>query len=241
MNRVKTGVDGLDEVLNGGFPEESITLVSGPPGSGKSILGYQFINQGIQQGERCLLITLDRKENKVIAQAEEFNFLFRKAVEEGKLKVLYMDVNKRYIYETIIKEILKGGYDRVVIDSITPLTEAPFYLRDMSLNENINFIDPEDFSVMKEDIPLKRLHLRYIMDALESIGCTAIVTAEAPLGSTGESRDTVSEFLADGVIFLNFDPAMDRRKLTVLKMRNTPHTLKTQNIIIGNNGIELMK
>lgn len=241
MERIKTGVYGLDEIINGGFPKESITLVSGPPGSGKSIFAYQFINQGLKEGERCLLISLDRKEKKIIMQAEEMNFDFKNALEEGRLKILYVDVNKRYIYEEIIKEITSGGYDRIVIDPITPLAETPFYIKDMTLNNDINFIDAEDFSIMNEDIPLKRLHLRYIMDAIESTGCTAVVTSEASFDSSGASRDTVSEFLADGVIFLSFDPAMDRRKLTVLKMRNTHHTLKTQNIIINDTGIQLMK
>ena len=54
------------------------------------------------------------------------------------------------------------------------------------------------------------------------------------------SRDGISEFLADGVITLSFDPTMDRRKLAVMKMRNTKHTLKPQSIQIDTGGIKLV-
>ena len=78
------------------------------------------------------------------------------------------------------------------------------------------------------------------MNALESSESTAIVTSELPMGSTNLSRDGISEFLADGVITLNFDQTMDRRKLSIMKMRNTKHTLKPQEIQIGPGGITLV-
>ena len=241
MERIRTGVEGLDEILSGGFPKESITLVSGPPGSGKSIFCYQFINQGVNEGKRCLLVTLDRKVDKIITQAEELGFPFRASVDSGMLKILYVDTNKRSTYDTILREILNGGYERIVIDSITPLIEMPVHLKDTVSSDGIDFIDPAEFNNLDTDITLKRFHLKYIIDAIESAGGTALITSEAPFDSSGVSRDTISEFLADGVIFLNYDPAMDRRKLTVIKMRNTPHTLKTQSIGIGEGGLRLLR
>ena len=78
------------------------------------------------------------------------------------------------------------------------------------------------------------------MDALETAETTSIVTSELPMGSSLLSRDGISEFLADGVITLNFDPTMDRRKLSVMKMRNTKHTLRPQDIEIGEGGIRFI-
>ena len=77
------------------------------------------------------------------------------------------------------------------------------------------------------------------MNALESSGATSVVTSELQLGSTALSRDGVSEFLADGVITLSYDTTMDRRKLAIVKMRNTKHSLKPQNMSITGNGITL--
>jgi KaiC/GvpD/RAD55 family RecA-like ATPase len=78
------------------------------------------------------------------------------------------------------------------------------------------------------------------MSTLESTKSTSVVTSELIVGSALLSRDGISEFLADGVVTLSFDPTMDRRKLSVMKMRNTRHTLKPQDIIIGSGGIKLI-
>ncbi|RLF57969.1 MAG: hypothetical protein DRN25_05780, partial [Thermoplasmata archaeon] len=61
IERISTGIPKLDELLQGGLPKNSVTLVSGPPGSGKSILCFHFINAGIKNGERCLYISVDQK------------------------------------------------------------------------------------------------------------------------------------------------------------------------------------
>jgi len=84
------------------------------------------------------------------------------------------------------------------------------------------------------------MHLRYILSTLESTNSTSIVTSELPVGSSLLSRDGISEFLADGVITLSLDPTMDRRKLSVMKMRSTKHTLKPRDIVIDHGGIKIV-
>jgi KaiC/GvpD/RAD55 family RecA-like ATPase len=84
LERVKTGIKGLDELLLGGFPKESITLISGPPGSGKSIFCYQFIAKGIEEGDKCLYLTLDKKIEGLLVQAAELGITFDSAIEKGK-------------------------------------------------------------------------------------------------------------------------------------------------------------
>ena len=93
---------------------------------------------------------------------------------------------------------------------------------------------------MGGNIPVRRLHLRSILNALETADSTSMVTSEVNLGSSLCSRDGISEFLVDGVVLLSFDPTMDRRKLSVMKMRSTRHTLKPQNIEIGTGGIKII-
>lgn len=66
------------------------------------------------------------------------------------------------------------------------------------------------------------------------------MTSEIPEGSRSLSRDTISEFLVDGIILLDLDMTMDRRKLTVRKMRATKHSLKPQNITIATGGIKFV-
>jgi KaiC/GvpD/RAD55 family RecA-like ATPase len=236
--RMQTGIRGLDDLLLGGFPKESITLVSGPPGSGKSIFCYQFLMKGVEHGEKCLYLTLDKKIETHLLQALELGFNFQPAIDKGQIKFLFLNINKKLIYETMVNEILSGNYERIVLDSITPLSEMPIYINNKEFSSEIDNIDHEELST--GNFPIRRLHLHYIMNALETSRCTAVVTSELSSGSTNYSRDGLSEFLADGVIVLSLDPTMDRRKLTVMKMRSTKHTLKSQNIEIGKGGITIV-
>jgi len=138
----------------------------------------------------------------------------------------------------MVNEILSGNYSRIVLDSITPLSEMPIYINNPEFTNEVENIEHEE--ITSGNFPVRRLHLHYIMNALETSRCTAVVTSELPSGSTNYSRDGLSEFLADGVIILSLDPTMDRRKLAVMKMRSTKHTLRSQNIEITRGGIQLI-
>ena len=240
MERIKTGVAGLDNLIEGGFPKESITLVSGPPGGGKSIFCFQFLYEGIQNREKCLFMTLDKKVEGLLTQARELGFDFQPAIEQNLIKFIFLNINKKFVYETMTNEIMSGNYNRIVLDSITPLSEMPIYMRsteDTGLDTSVATTEDYPAGV---GIPTRRLHLRYILNALETSKSTSIVTSELPVGSVLLSRDGISEFLADGVITLSLDPTMDRRKLSIMKMRNTRHSLKPQEMRIDSGGIKLV-
>jgi len=240
MERIKTGVEGLDQFIEGGFPKKSITLISGPPGGGKSIFCFQFLYEGVKNGEKCLFLTLDKKSEGLIQQAKELGFDFQPAIEKNVVKFLYLNINKKFVYEKMTNEILSGNYNRVVLDSITPLSEMPMFIRDSeNLGVDTSNLTPEEYP-SNANLPTRRLHLSYIVNALESSNATSVVTSELPVGSTLLSRDGISEFLADGVITLTFDPTMDRRKISIMKMRNTKHSLKPHDMMINTGGIKIV-
>jgi KaiC/GvpD/RAD55 family RecA-like ATPase len=239
LERVKTGIDGLDNIIEGGLPKSSITLVSGPPGSGKSIFCFQFLYTGVKKGEKCLFLTLDKKVEGILVQTKELGFDFQPSIEKKLIKFLFLNINKKLVYETMTNEILSGKYDRIVLDSITPLSEMPICIQNVETQSDISGITPDEFP-SDSNLPVRRLHLRYIMGALETTESTSVVTSELPAGSSLFSRDGISEFLADGVIVLSLDPTMDRRKMAVMKMRNTKHTLKPHDIILEKGGIRFV-
>jgi len=238
LERIKTGVENFDDIINGGLPANSITLVSGPPGSGKSIFCFQFMYEGIKNGEKCLFLTLDKKVDGLLVQAKEIGLDFERAIEQGLAKFLFLNINKKLVYETMTNEILSGDWDRIILDSITPLSEMPICIQDTTIKSDASGFSPDDLP-SGQNLPVRRIHLLYIMNALETSNATSLITSELPVGSNMLSRDGISEFLADGVITLNLDQTMDRRKLSVMKMRNTRHTLKPQEIQIGEGGITL--
>ena len=239
IERVKTGVDGLDNLIEGGVPKDTVTLVSGPPGSGKTILCYNFLSKGLESGDKCLFLTMDNKAEKLITQAKELGFDFQSAIENGKLKFVFLDINKKLVYDVMTKEILSGDYNRIVLDSVTPLSEIPINVEKTELTDAANLITSDDFS-LTVDGPPSRMHLHYIMDLLDIAQCTSMITSELLFGSFELSRDGISEFLVDGIILLNLDSTMDRRKLSVMKMRSTKHTLRPRDIKIGVGGITLI-
>jgi len=238
--RISTGIEGLDSLLLGGFPQGSVTLVSGTPGTGKTIVCFQYIDAGLKKGEKCLYLTSDERVNNLIYQAKEVGFNFQSFIDNGQLKFLYLDLERRDVHKEMDDEIRTGGYTRVVLDSLTPLSEIPVWL----VNKG-NEIIPSDLSSDRSTFPINsiqatRAHIRRIMSILEEDNCTTLVTSEIPEGSRCLSRDSISEFLVDGILLLDLDSTMDRRKLTIRKMRGTKHTLKPQDIAINEGGIKLI-
>jgi len=239
-SRIGTGIDGLDELLSGGFPKGNTTLVSGPPGTGKTIVCFQYIEAGIKNKENCLYYSSDQQINDLLNDANKLGFSFQSAIDCEQLKIIFLDLNRQNIQKEMEDEIKTGKYDRVVLDSLSPLTETPIWMVN-----NGNEVVPSANSMTTTTFPIEsiqatRVHLRHILTILKEEKCTTLVTTEIPEGSRELSRDSVSEFLVDGIIVLGLDSTMDRRKLTIRKMRGTKHTLKPMDVIITQGGIQLL-
>jgi len=238
-DRVSSGIEKLDWLLSGGFPKNTTTLVSGTPGSGKTIMCFHYIDQGLKNGENCLYLTSDERIDNIIKQAKELGFDFQSFYDGGQLKFMYIDLDKNNIHKGMEEEIKQGGYRRVVLDSLTPVAEMPVWV------SGVHEIIPSENSMTTQkyptdSIPATRVHIRRILGIINKGDCTAMVTSEVPEGSRNLSRDTISEFLVDGILLLDLDTTMDRRKLTIRKMRATKHTLKPQDIQITEGGIKFV-
>ncbi|MFA5895381.1 MAG: ATPase domain-containing protein [Thermoplasmata archaeon] len=74
VGKIRTGIAGLDKMLHGGLVPGRPYIVSGPPGSGKTILSVQFLREGLEGGERCLFVALEEPPNELKANMRPFRW-----------------------------------------------------------------------------------------------------------------------------------------------------------------------
>jgi KaiC/GvpD/RAD55 family RecA-like ATPase len=91
MDRVKTGIVGLDEMLEGGFPRSHTVVVMGSFGTGKTTFGLQFLSEGLRQGEKGIYITLEEDEGSIIDDAKSFGWDLKPAIDSKKLSIVKLE------------------------------------------------------------------------------------------------------------------------------------------------------
>jgi len=224
MERVKTGIPGLDEMLWGGFLSQTANLVEGAPGTGKTTLGMQFIYHGIVAcGEPGLILTFEEFPQQYYSAAASFGWDFRQMEQEGKLRVVMTspEVSKADLeqvggrIEGLVQEI---GAKRILVDSLSHferLSEDPAHLRSIVYG---------------------------FVNALKREGLTSVLTREsAALLGEGEGMDDAFAFLVDSYILLRYVEIEStiRKALLVLKMRGSDHDKGIRQFEITSRGIEV--
>jgi KaiC/GvpD/RAD55 family RecA-like ATPase len=123
---IPTGVEGLDSVLNGGILRRSAVLVSGNPGSGKSILGQQFVYEGAAtHGENGLYLSFEESQEEIALTAESVSMTeWNDLVASGDIDVfgkrdLLRENDITDSVDVVLQAIDEGDYDRLVVDSLT--------------------------------------------------------------------------------------------------------------------------
>ncbi len=221
-NRVKTGVGGLDEMLQGGFPENHIVVLMGSFGTGKTTFGLQYLIEGLKNGESCMFISLEEDRESITKNAASYGWDLEKAIETKKLGLFKLEPSDAKTTVTRIKSDLPKfiktfGAKRVVIDSVSLL--------------NMMFTDDTE----------RRSNLFNLCQLLRSTGATALLTAEVRDDNPRSSRDGLAEYTADGVVLLQSDENRDggevQLTIRVLKMRRTSHSRRVKPYSISDKGI----
>ncbi|MFH0818217.1 MAG: ATPase domain-containing protein [Candidatus Micrarchaeota archaeon] len=241
MDRVKTGISGLDSLIEGGIPKGSIVLISGTPGTGKTIFALQFLVEGTKAGEKSLYISFEENRQAVVGQAKQFGWDFDKLEKSGKFKVVCFNMPKTNVVNVNaeMEQIAKAFKpDRVVIDSLSVLL---VYLEMSSRVElaSQSGMRIDSASNMISEEAATRASVLTTLGNIRSWGCTSILTAEMPENASYLSRDTISSFVADGVIKLSWLEALNKRTLAVKKMRSTNNVLEMKSFSIGPKGISV--
>jgi len=224
MERVKTGIPGLDEMLWGGFLPQTANLVEGAPGTGKTTLGMQFIYHGIVAcGEPGIILTFEEFPQQYYSSAASFGWDFRQMEREGKLRVVMTSpevskVDLEQVGGRIERQVREIGAKRILVDSLS------------------------HFERLGGDPAHLRATVYGFVNALKREGLTAVLTREnmALLGEA-EGVDDAFAFLVDSYILLRYveiESAI-RKALLVLKMRGSDHDKGIRQFEVTSRGVEV--
>ncbi|MCD6558294.1 ATPase [Thermococci archaeon] len=234
MKRIKSGIPGFDDLIQGGFPENTTVLVAGGTGTGKTTFGLQFIYKGAEEyKEPGVFVSLEERAKDLRREVKTFGWDIQ-ALENQKMMAIIDGVSStvglpseekfaleesfnidnflRYIYR-VVKAI---DAKRLVIDSIPSLA---FRLED--------------------ERKIREVLLKLNTILLE-MGVTTILTTEAPDPKAGRiSRYGIEEYISRGLVLLDLQERNIelKRYLLIRKMRETKHSMRKYPFEITARGI----
>jgi circadian clock protein KaiC len=228
VGKAPTGISGLDEITFGGFPAGRPTLVSGGPGSGKTLLGVSFLVNGAESfSEPGVLLTFEENAEELASDVRSLGYDLEKLVQQKKLLIDYVHVDRAEIEETgeydleglfvrldhAIKQI---GARRVMLDTIETL-----------------------FGGLK-DTGILRAELRRLFRWLRDRKITTVVTAER--GEQMFTRQGLEEYITDAVIALDHrvSEQISTRRIRVVKYRGSMHGTNEYPFLIDRDGITVL-
>jgi circadian clock protein KaiC len=228
LPKCSTGIRGLDEVTAGGLPRGRPTLVCGGAGCGKTLLGVEFLVRGaVEHGEPGVFASFEETEEELVRNVASLGFDLRALVEEKKILVDQIHVDRREIEETgdydleglfirLGHAIDSVGAKRVVLDTIESL-----------------------FSALSNEAIL-RSELRRLFRWLKDKGVTTIITAERGQGQL--TRQGLEEYVSDCVILLDHrvEGQISTRRMRIVKYRGSIHATNEFPFLIDERGIAVV-
>ncbi len=226
LKRIKTGIQGFDKMIEGGFIQNSVNLLSGGTGTGKTIFCLQFLHNGAKElNEKGIYISFEESTDDLKSDAAELGLNFDEL--SGNVKFMHIPPYDMGSFLSVLKEeILMFDPKRLVLDSVSALS--------MTMED--------DFEIRKQIFKIKEM--------LKSLNCTSILVSEAPAesGMSSEmggkvSRYEIEEFLCDSVIALYYAGigGVSDRAIRVIKMRKTNHKRGPVPMEIGKLGLKVLK
>jgi KaiC/GvpD/RAD55 family RecA-like ATPase len=217
MERIKSGIQGLDELMNGGLPKKQLILLTGTSGTGKTAFCTQFVYSGVKKfDENGVYLTLEEPIDSIKENAKSFGWDFD-ALEKSKrfAFIRYDPFHIEEVFNILESTVRQTKATRVVVDSVSAI----------GLH-------------IKDKTELRRMIFNLSL-ILRKLNCTALISSEIVPGSKGISRYGVEEFVSDSVIVLYYERLQSTfsRALQVWKVRGSAHSEKLHPYKIDENGI----
>jgi len=231
--RVRTYVPGLDEILFGGVPERSVVLLSGGPGTGKSILGKQFLFNGLKRDEPGIFVALEEHPVAVRRSFRHFGWDVSQYEKEGKFAIV---------------DAFTGGVgaaaqrERYVVKQVDDVHELSDVLRQAIKDIGARRVVVDSVSTLYLTKPaVARSTIMLLKRVLAGLGCTAFFVSQVSVGERGFGGPGV-EHAVDGIIRLDLDEVDGKlyRSIIVWKMRDTKHSMLRHPMEIKDTGVEIL-
>jgi len=206
MDRVKTGIAGLDEMLNGGIPAGRHIALYGGPGAGKTSFCFEYLYHGALEGENGLYISLEETADDIIENMKSTFPLLKdvsQVVKDKKLEIVKPEkLDLESVAGLLEDRITSNNIKRAVIDSATMIR--------LSFKNEVEY----------------RQTLFEFLSLLRNLDVTSITTVEASSARRDELHFDIEHFVMDGIINLYSLDREDRRvrALEIYKMRGTDHS-----------------
>lgn len=229
LPKTPTGITGLDEITEGGFPKGRPTLICGEAGSGKTLMSIEFIVKGaIDFDEPGVFIAFEEKSEELAMNVASLGFDLNKLQEEKKLRIDHIHIDRSEIEETGEYD-LEGLFIRLnyAIDSIGAKRIV------LDTLENL-FSGLDNQGVLRAEI-------RRLFSWLKEKGVTAVITGERGDGKA-LTRQGLEEYVSDCVILLDHRVInqISTRRLRVIKYRGTVHGTNEYPFLIDEEGISVL-
>jgi circadian clock protein KaiC len=223
-----TGIQGLDEITNGGLPQGRPTLICGGAGSGKTLLAASFLLNGVvRYGEPGVLMTFEETTEELASDLASLGYDLGQLVAAGNLIVDYVRVERAEIEETgeydleglfvrLEHAITAIGAKRIVLDTVESL-----------------------FAGLSNPAIL-RAELRRLFRWLKDKGLTAVITGER--GEYALTRQGLEEYVSDAVILLDHRvlEQVSTRRLRIVKYRGSHHGTNEYPFLIDRDGLSVL-
>ncbi|HYS72331.1 MAG TPA: ATPase domain-containing protein [Thermoplasmata archaeon] len=207
MRKIRTGIFGLNPLLDGGFNEHSTTVVIGASGAGKTTFATQFIRRALLDGQEGIFVSLDENKEQIIREAVEMGWSDILDYVENELLV-FIDASGREFSNFIRKELpafvadWKGANARIAIDPLTPVmwtTKDAYEQRDL---------------------------IGFMLKETRKVGTVLATLEEHGPGDLSGDETVIPMYLADSVIHLRYRPSEGNpsRRLKIVKARSTRHS-----------------
>lgn len=221
IERVPTGIEGLDDLMEGGVEKGSSVLLLGSAGSGKTLFGLQFLYRGAKDhGEPGIFISFEEDRESLFRHSSHFNWDLEKLEKQGLFRVLKY---KPHQVEKLMKE--GGGFIKDLIKSLKA--------------ERLVLDSVTSYGLLFKDEYAQREGILELFEMLQKWGCTSIIIDELPATPTDIREDHVG-FLADAIIamyYMKEGTSTRTHACEILKMRGTQHTNKLLALRFEKDGI----